>query len=129
MRHVVNFSTGVASAEVARTLVALAVLPLTNVAIWHGFRGRFEVGDGLMALAAILGTFSNILWGDWRSAAFCAVTAAWFGWCWWRRRKDRRRSLQRAGYKTRAVLARLARKAREAAQPRPLLRPVPGGAG
>jgi hypothetical protein len=53
--------------------------------------------------------------------------AAIAAWLLWRRRK-RKRALRELGAKSRARLAALVRKARESAKPRPVLRPVPGGA-
>ena len=45
---------------------------------------------------------------------------------WWLSRRRRKRAPKLAGYKGRALLAALVRKAREAVKPRPVLRPVPG---
>jgi hypothetical protein len=47
---------------------------------------------------------------------------------WWHRRKKRRRAAALLGEKSRQLRAALVRRARQAAQPRPVLRPVPGGA-
>jgi hypothetical protein len=46
---------------------------------------------------------------------------------WWLNRRRRKRSPKLAGAKSRARLAALVRKSREAAKPRPVLRPVPSG--
>jgi hypothetical protein len=79
-------------------------------------------GDSLYAAGAFLR-------GDWAAGAFFAAMAALIAWRWWRRRRKRRRNAPGlAGYKARAALARLAQRARDAAQPRPVLRPAPGGA-
>ena len=47
---------------------------------------------------------------------------------WWYRRKRRDPAARQFGAKSRARLAALVEKAREAAQPRRVLKPVPGGA-
>ena len=47
---------------------------------------------------------------------------------WWWRRKDRKRAAKALGYKSRALLAAVVRRAREAARPRPVLQPQRGGA-
>jgi hypothetical protein len=65
---------------------------------------------------------------SWAVAAIFAVFLAVTLWRWWRRRKDRKRAMDAIGAKTRALLATLVRKAREAGTPRPVLRPVPGAA-
>lgn len=63
------------------------------------------------------------LWGG--SVSALAAIAMW----WFRRtRKRRRRALEALGYKAKAARDALVRRAREAAKPRPVLRPVPGGA-
>lgn len=54
-----------------------------------------------------------------------AAAGAWI-WLWKRKRKDRAPRMY--GAKSRALVAALVRKAREAARPRPVLRPQPGGA-
>lgn len=48
---------------------------------------------------------------------------------WWWRRKDRKRAAKLAGAKSRARLAAIVRRAREVAQPRPVLKPQRQGAG
>lgn len=57
------------------------------------------------------------------SAAY--LTGALAFW-WWRRRRDRMKAA--LGAKSRALRDALVRRAREAARPRPVLRPSPGGA-
>ena len=42
---------------------------------------------------------------------------------WWWRRKDRKRAAKALGEKSRALVAALVQRAREAAQPRPVLQP------
>lgn len=65
----------------------------------------------------------DVYWGS-GSAVSCVIcVAAW----WWRKRRGRKRAPRAYGAKSRALLAALVRKAREAGKPRPSLRPVPGG--
>jgi hypothetical protein len=79
------------------------------------------IGDALIAAG-------NILAGNWVVGVAMAAWTAWMAWGLWRRRKRRKRAARELGYKARALLAELCRKARESARPRPVLRPVPGGA-
>lgn len=97
-------------------------------ALYRLIRLRYWLLPGWMTSAACV-TVANLAGGYWLAAAsgglsFMVALAIW----WWRRRKDRRRALRELGYKARALLAAVVRRAREAAQPRPVLRPVPGGA-
>jgi hypothetical protein len=79
------------------------------------------IGFGLLLVAcALIGSRLGMA-----ANGFCACFGAWD---WWRRRKDRRRTLDMTGEKSRALRDALVRKAREATRPRPALRPVPGGA-
>jgi hypothetical protein len=65
--------------------------------------------------------------GSWRPAALNGGLALLLAWDLWRRRRNRKRAPRAYGAKSRARLAALARKAREATRPRPVLRPAPGG--
>jgi hypothetical protein len=47
---------------------------------------------------------------------------------WWLSRRRRKRAPKLAGAKSRALLAAVVAKLRESLKPRPVLRPVPGGA-
>lgn len=64
-------------------------------------------------------------WGMFACAAasFATAVAVW----WWKRRR-RDRAPKAYGAKSRALVAALVRRAREAAKPRPALRPQPDGA-
>lgn len=77
-------------------------------------------GMGLLAVA-----FAGI--HDWPWVAMCATFAAAATWDWWRRGGRRKRAPGLAGYKARAALARLGRRARQAGRRRPALRPALGG--
>lgn len=112
------------SPPIAATLCALAtaMLRLPRSAVRQcAYRGWF--------LAGAINTVTSLAARDMAGAAVSAAHFAFGLWLWWRGRpKDPRSALGMAGYKARAILAELARKAREAARPRPVLRPVPGGA-
>lgn len=79
-------------------------------------------------IAAVVVGGDGVAGHDWL-VVFIALAQAGIGlWLWWRnRRKDRKRALAALGYKALVAKAALVRKAREAAKPRPVLRPVPGG--
>ena len=64
----------------------------------------------------------------WLNSGVMAAVTAWVAWRLWRKRKNRKRALDALGAKSRALRDALVRKARDAARPRPVLRPVPGGA-
>jgi len=79
--------------------------------------------------AAVWDVVIDVIDAQWLCAAVSVASAgiALAIW-WWRKRKDRKRALKAYGAKSRARLVALVRKARESARPRPVLRPVPGGA-
>ena len=64
--------------------------------------------------------------GQWPENAIGAVQVAVGAWLWLRGRRKRRRAPRAYGAKSRALVAALVAKAREAARPRPVFRPVPG---
>lgn len=101
------------------------------VLAWRGDGRALRLADagylGVIVANALL-ALSGVLLRHWGQAAVNASIAALLGWLWWRnRRKDRKRALAALGYKALVAKAALVRKAREAAKPRPVLRPVPGG--
>lgn len=65
---------------------------------------------------------------NWPGAALNFIAVAVNAWLWFRRRKRRNRALKALGSKARARLTVMLRKVREFFVPRPVLRPVPGGA-
>lgn len=79
---------------------------------WYGVAGN--VGAAVSALAAAR-------WLD--LAGYVACAALWALWA--RRRRGKRRAAKSLGAKSRALRDALVRRAREVAQPRPVLRPVP----
>jgi hypothetical protein len=66
--------------------------------------------------------------GQWPENAIGVVQVAIGAWLWRRGRRGRKRAPRAYGAKSRALVAALVTKAREAAKPRPVLRPVPGRA-
>ena len=125
-----------AALETAGGLLAWAAilcgLPVAFWLAWHGNRAALKVATAGQATAAVgcgLYAAGAFLARNWAGCAFDAAVAAFLAWDLWRRhRRQVRRALGLAGAKSRARVAALARKAREAARPRPVLRPVPGGA-
>jgi hypothetical protein len=79
------------------------------------------IGDVLMAAG-------SFLYHVWTMGGVFVAAAVVVAWKLWRHRKDRDRVPRAYGAKSRALLATLARRAREASKPRPAFRPVPGGA-
>ena len=85
-------------------------------------------GRACWAMAAIIQAVVDGAFGLW-GTFLCAIVNAGIGaWLWWRRRKRRDRAPHAYGAKSKARIAALVRKARQAARPRPVLRPVPGSA-
>ena len=116
-------------------LLALVLLfasyVLVLITVYYRFRNGTWDGpaDGFGALANLTGCAAFGLLHWWPLMASAAFFGFLFAWDWWRKgRKRKRNTLGMIGYKARAALAALVRKAREAAKPRPVLRPVPGGA-
>jgi hypothetical protein len=82
--------------------------------------GLAESFAGLAFTAGAVLVLTFAVNGDWRGVPLNAAFCAYCAWIWWRNRKDRHRRKATAaiGEKSRAILARLAAKAR----------PVPQGA-
>jgi len=113
-------------------LAVVAGVAITQVAHWQAKRqpmvGVLWFGANAVSSAAV--SAWGMTTGQWLLAAwtaFCATVNAWMAWDYWNRRK-RKRAAALAGAKSRARIAALVRKARQAARPRRVLRPVPGGA-
>lgn len=92
--------------------------PLIGV-IWFG-------ANSLVCCAIAAWSVVTAGWPEAAWMTFLAALNAWFAYGCWKRHK-RKRTAALAGAKSRARIAVLVRKAREAARPRPVLRPVPGG--
>lgn len=89
------------------------------VAVAEGWTGA---GIGVVLTLAFAGA------GHWPGMALGAAQVAVGAWLWRRGRRGRRRAPRAYGAKSRALVAVLVAKARDAARPRPALRPVPGAA-
>lgn len=80
--------------------------------------------DSAGCVASLLYGATALLFGSWPFTLGFLILAAYFASRWWRRRK-RKRSPRALGAKSKAQLAALVRKTREAGRPGPVLRPVP----
>jgi membrane protein implicated in regulation of membrane protease activity len=83
--------------------------------------------DALLVVGNVLIGFADILNGVWQWSILSFAVAAVMAWLWWHRRKRRKRAGDALGAKSRALRDALIRRTRQAAKPRPVLRPVPGG--
>jgi O-antigen/teichoic acid export membrane protein len=86
-----------------------------------------HTSDGLLVVGYTLSAIWSAASGDVAGAVFGSFLAALFAWLWWRNRRRRDRAPRSIGDKTRRIIAALVAKVREAAKPRPALRPAPGG--
>lgn len=111
----------------AALMIAEATFVLRGYWPWSAtLRGprNLILGAALLSFAA-----SALLAGDWPGVATRGTLAAVVLWDWWHtRRKRKDRAPLALGAKGKALRDALVRKAREAAKPRPVLRPAPGGA-
>jgi hypothetical protein len=73
------------------------------------------------------GTVVSLLQHEWWPAAGYAISGAVGIAVWWWRRKKRRPVAKLIGAKSRQIRDAIVRRAREAARPRPVLSPAPGG--
>lgn len=95
----------------------------------RGFKGpRSRASDGFAALGFALAAAGSFVAGAQANGAICGIAALIAACEWWRKRRGRKRAPRSYGYKAKASIAALARKAREAAWPRPVPRLAPGGA-
>ena len=90
-------------------------------------RRRPRLGLWLYLAGAVTGAAGAVAGRAWPLAAADAVLAAAVAWALWRYRPRRERAPRAYGAKSRARVAALARKAREAARPRPVRRLAPQG--
>lgn len=116
----------------AITVTALFLAPLCALEGMYlarppGQRQRHIFGWSALGFTAY--TVTGVFLGQWPACAVFLILAAICAWQWWNgRRKDRDRAGFLIGAKSRALRDALVRRVREAAKPRPVLRPVPGGA-
>lgn len=101
------------------------------LALWAGIGGHIRLGWAGVVVSFgghIASLVLGIIARQWGVVAICAVAVAVIGWLVWSWLKPRRKYIAKlAGAKSRALVAALVRRAREAAKPRPVLRPQPGG--
>lgn len=88
---------------------------------WNGL-GRELTFSAIGAAAALA------IGRDWAGVIAAGVMAIVGAVIWWHRQKKRRRAAAVLGAKSKALREALVRRARQAARPRPVLRPAPGGA-
>jgi|HubBroStandDraft_6_1064221.scaffolds.fasta_scaffold00062_101 hypothetical protein len=91
--------------------------PATDVTLWGWW-----LGAGLTVV------IDGTVFGDLLMAAAGIAQVMLAAVMWWLSRRRRRRAPKLAGAKSRALLAAVVAKLRESLRPRPVLRPVPGGA-
>lgn len=99
--------------------------------LWDGLLLALAAGTARHGRLALLrpfvtgssagGLFTGIVAGRWDEAGFCAAALAVLGWDWWNRKG--KRAAMALGEKSRAALAAVVEKAREAGTP------LPEGAG
>jgi hypothetical protein len=108
-----------------------------QILVWFRHPGSEDRARAECWLAVVFGAASASGLG-WALLVHNHAMAAWTGcclvcsiWSWihWNRKRRKRGALAAMGAKSRALVAALVRKVRESATPRPVLRPVPGGAG
>ena len=88
-------------------------------------------GSASIALADVAAFAADVAAGDGWAALLSVVFAVIWGLIWWSERKRKRRdpAAKTLGAKSRLLVAAIVERARESAKPKPVLRPVPGGAG
>jgi len=107
------------------------VMPPTTAYAWLlvlracGIRPLFFL---MWVSSAAVPMVMNLASRDWGLAACEGASLALALVLWWYRRRRRDRAPKLSSAKGRAIIAALVRRAREAAKPHPVLRPVPGGA-
>ena len=85
------------------------------------FAGWWGGSAGPMVANMVAGSWG---YADWNATSLGVGIAAWLLW----RHRKRDRAPRAYGAKSRALIAALVTKVREAAKPRSVLRPAPGGA-
>lgn len=117
-------------------LVAEAAIwpPMMTLSIWlllrrSGVLRRQDWGIPWIWFCAAMGTLiPDLVAACWPAVAVSLPQVLLALWWFRRRRKGRRKAAALLGAKSRALRDALVRRAREAARPRPVLRPVPQGA-
>jgi hypothetical protein len=109
------------------TWLLLSGFVLDVCGIIAAITGKEQRAWGLLLAGNALGAVAQFDRHSWLLCAANAVCAVVCAWKLWRGRRRRKRAPRAYGAKSRALIARLVRKAREAARRRPVLRPVPQG--
>lgn len=115
------------------SIVLTSAILAVSIAVSLWARRHPTFGVWWFAAVAVLSVVLSAVYAaqrNWLNALWFAVCAAANVWNWWdcRRKKRRKRAPRAYGAKSRALIAAIVAKARAAAKPRPVLRPVPGGA-
>lgn len=94
---------------------------------WHPVRDVRRVGLHWLTAGAVI-MVVDFAAQEWLPGTLAAGNVLIGAWIWWHNRRRRDRAPRMYGAKSRALVAALVRKARQAAKPGRVLRPVPGGA-
>jgi hypothetical protein len=109
-------------------LLGLLLAPAVALTMWNLGR-TFSVRIHFIRswLSGCVGGASGCIWAhDWSAWGLGALISALVALAiWWWRRRKRRNVAALIGAKSRALRDAIVRKAREAARPRPVLRPAP----
>jgi len=115
--------------NVADLVYALA-WPPTWALLWTVIRRAWRLipswaNAGYAWMCAGGGVVIGFILGPWPCVVIGAAHVAIGAWLWRRGRRGRRRAPRAYGAKSRALVAALVARARDASTPRPVLRPVP----
>ena len=112
-----------------------AVWPPLGAALWIAALRSLRTTAGALAnlylywvSAAAVVVICALFAGLWLWAGVATANGAVAVFLWWLSRRKRKRAPKLAGAKSKAILAALVKTMRESLKPRPVLRPVPGGA-
>jgi len=108
------------------TGVFATVLPWL-VAVVLSRRGAYRFYAGWIN-GALFGSAGYAIGREWAGVAGGILSAVIATVCWWLSRRRRKRAPRAYGAKSRALLAAVVAKLREATKPRPVFKPVPGRA-
>lgn len=119
-------SVGVILLTEGTGLTACVAVHIAVKVISHG-RARAELAQSGRLMIYVNGgsVIGALTAGAWpRAIVYAVICCGIAAWLWWRRKK-RRSVAAMLGAKSRALRDAIVRRAREAARPRPVLRPVP----
>jgi hypothetical protein len=120
----------VSATLISALLISTALPPFISFAWGRVQRKRGRVWNfyGGWVSSCIGGAVGWALSGSWNLVAVDAANALLAVIMWWLSRRRKRRAPKSAGAKSKAILAAVVARMRETLKPRPVLRPVPGGA-